>query len=126
MIENNNHGHAAILWMQDNGYGKLVLKGHNGKDGWTSNTLGKALMYDAGAEAAKDGETRIHDYETYTQLVSIEKATLRAPEGELDDRADSYVLALVAARMKPKRRGEIRQVRGTGLYSEPAVLRKRR
>ena len=101
MIENNNHGHAVIQWFEENDYEHYLLEGHNGKVGWTSNTLGKALMYDTTAEAAKDGETIIHDYETYTQLVSIEKATLRAPEGEMDDLADAYALALAGIRLNP-------------------------
>jgi hypothetical protein len=98
--EENNHGHAAILWLQDNGYRRLLLRGHNKKYGWTSSTLGKALMYDRGAEACRNSETVIHDTATRDQLIAIEKATLRAPEGELDDRADAYVLALVAATLQ--------------------------
>lgn len=95
--EENNHGHAAILWLQDNGHKRLLLRGHNKKVGWTSSTLGKALMYDRGAEACRNTETLIHDPATRDQLISIEKSTLRAPDGEMDDRADSFVLALVAA-----------------------------
>jgi hypothetical protein len=95
MVERNNHGHATIGWLDNNGHSGLVLNGHDTRPGWLSSTLGKVLMYDSGAEAFKNGETNIHDYETLTQLMSIEKGTLRAPEGEMDDRADSYVLALM-------------------------------
>lgn len=108
LIENNNHGHAMILWLNDNGYSKYVMPGHNGKDGWTSNTLGKALMYDTGAESAKTGDTIIHDYTTLTQLKAIEKSTLRAPDGEMDDYADAYVLALEARKGRSKNRVEHR------------------
>jgi len=94
MVERNNHGHSVISWLKNNGYAHLVLDGHDGRSGWNSTTLGKVLMYNAGAEGFKEGETVIHDYETLTQIISIEKGTLRAPEGEMDDRSDSYVLAL--------------------------------
>jgi hypothetical protein len=53
-------------------------------------------MYDAGAEAFRNGETILHSFKTFNQLASIRGSSLRAPEGEHDDRADSYVLAVVA------------------------------
>ena len=95
MVERNNHGHATIGWLMDNGHEGRVLNGDDGRSGWMSSTLGKVLLYDAGAEAFREKETMLHDFETLTQLLSIEKGTLRAPEGEMDDRADSFVLALV-------------------------------
>jgi len=96
MPERNNHGHAFIQWYQQNGHGGRVLKGHDRRPGWNSSTLGKVLMYDGMAEAAREGECVIHDFETLIQLQSIEKGTLLAPDGELDDRADSYALAVKA------------------------------
>ena len=96
--ERNNHGHAVILWLADNS--KLrVLKGWDRKPGWLSNSKGKALLYDATADAFRDEVTTLHSFATYTQLASIEGSSLRAPEGEHDDRADSYALAISAASM---------------------------
>lgn len=95
MPENNNHGWSAILWLKDNTRLE-ILEGHNRKDGWSSTTLGKVILYDTMAESAKHSEVIIHDFVTYTQLQSIEKATLRAPERELEDQADSFALANVA------------------------------
>lgn len=93
--ENNNHGWSFILWLKD--HTRLqVLEGHNNKPGWSSTTLGKAILYDAVAEAAQHGEMVIHDFETLTQLQSIEKSTLSAPAGEHDDRAVSFALATMA------------------------------
>jgi hypothetical protein len=110
MVENNNHGHASILWLNDNRdpndnfpYQKLVLQGHNKKDGWTSNTLGKLLMYEALSEVFRLEETIIHDEDTAIQIKSVEKSTLRAPEGELEDRADSYAFAVLGAQEVLKR-----------------------
>jgi hypothetical protein len=48
------------------------------------------------ADPFRDGETVLHSFGTWTQLASIEGSTLRAPEGEADDRADSYASAIVA------------------------------
>ena len=94
--ENNNHGHAFILWFGENGHGGRIARGHDDKAGWTSSARGKMLMYDRVAEMVKDEACMIHDLETYNQLASIEKNTLRAPGGEFDDMADGFALACMA------------------------------
>lgn len=105
MVERNNHGHAVLQWLRDNAQDVQRFAGRDGKPGWLSNSLGKTLMYDAAADAFRDGDTTLHSRATYTQLASIEGATLRAPDGQHDDRADSYALAHVgrAVAAKPKR-----------------------
>ncbi len=93
--ENNNHGHHFIGWLQD--HTRLnILKGHIERDGWSSTTVGKVLLYDFMAEVAEHEECAIHDLDTYLPLQGIEKSTLLAPEGEMDDQADSYALAQIA------------------------------
>ena len=62
-----------------------------------------AELYDACADAFRNTETVLHSFATFTQLASIEGATLRAPEGEHDDRADSYALACVAMSRCPQK-----------------------
>lgn len=102
MPERNNHGHAVIMWLDE--HSKLkVLKGHDGKPGWMSSSLGKTLLYNGAADAFRDKATTLHSFQTYTQLASIEGSTLRAPTGQFDDRADSYALAEAgrAAMMEP-------------------------
>lgn len=94
MPERNNHGHAFILWLSDNS-SLEVLRGHDGNPGWLSSTKGKTILYDAGADAFRNGETVLHSFETYIQLASVEGSTLLAPEGLPEDLADSYCLALV-------------------------------
>jgi hypothetical protein len=96
MVERNNHGHAVLLWLKDNSR-LTILPGHDGNPGWLSNSRGKVLLYDGAADAFRDGETVIHSFASRVQLGSIGGASLRAPEGQHDDRADSYALALVAA-----------------------------
>lgn len=90
--ERNNHGHALILWFAQNTRIE-VLAGSDGKPGWLSNRLGKALMYKTIAESLRDRNMALHSFQTYMQLASIEGSTLRAPDGEHDDRADSAALA---------------------------------
>lgn len=90
--ERNNHGHAVILWFKQNSRITL-LDGGDGKPGWLSNRLGKALLYRQIAESLRDGNMVLHSFETYMQLASIEGATMRAPKGQHDDRADSVALA---------------------------------
>lgn len=99
MIERNNHGHAVIQWVQEHERRVKVLPGHDEKVGWMSSKLGKALLYTECADHfranALDGTKILHSFASYQQLASIEGATLRAPDGQHDDRADSYALAQV-------------------------------
>ena len=99
MIERNNHGHAVIQWVRENALEVQLLNGHDGKTGWMSSTLGKALLYtecaDHFRQSAKDGVKILHNFATYTQLASIEGATFRAPKEQHDDRADSFAFAQV-------------------------------
>jgi len=93
--ERNNHGHALILWLEDNAT-TPVLAGYDGRAGWYSSSKGKSLLYDAAATAFRERSTVLHTFETYMQLTSIEGASLLAPQGQMDDLADSYALALLA------------------------------
>jgi hypothetical protein len=99
LIERNNHGHAVLLWLQDNSTLKR-LRGYDGKPGWPENTRTKALLYDAEADAFRDEDTVIHDFAAYVQLASIEGSTLNAPTGEMDDLADADALATLARTLK--------------------------
>jgi hypothetical protein len=94
MVERNNHGHAVLLWLRDNAQDLTRLCDADGKPGWNTTTRSKALLYDRTGEALRDGETVIHGLETYSQLASIEGSTQRAPEGQHDDRAMAFALAL--------------------------------
>lgn len=100
MIERNNHGHAVIQWVQEHAQRVGVLRGHDEKPGWMSSKLGKALLYTECANHfrlnAQDETKILHSFTSYQQLASIEGATLLAPEGQHDDRADSYALAQAA------------------------------
>lgn len=101
LVERNNHGHAVLLWLEDNSKLKR-LKGPDGKDGWLDNSRGKTLLYDQTADSFRTKDTILHSFTTHTQLSSIEGASLRAPDGEPDDEADSYSLALMARVVAPK------------------------
>jgi hypothetical protein len=95
MIERNNHGHAVLLWLRDNGKNMPLLAGLDGVDGWNTNSKSKASMYSTVGETLRDGETVIHNLETFEQLASIEGSTLAAPKGQHDDRATAYALMIV-------------------------------
>jgi hypothetical protein len=99
LVERNNHGHAVLLWLREHSPLWRLL-GHDHKEGWLSSSKGKALLYDATADAFRNAETLLHSLATFTQLASIEGSSLRAPDGEHDDRADSYALACVACRQR--------------------------
>lgn len=95
LVERNNHGHAVLLWLRD--YSSLHrLPGLDGKEGFQTNSHSKTQLYDQAADALREGDTVIHSMSAFIQLSSIEGSTLRAPEGQMDDEAMSYVLALAA------------------------------
>jgi hypothetical protein len=104
LIERNNHGHAVILWLQEYSHIKLLSgdapEVKRKKPGWLDNNRGKTLLYDNMAETVRDGDCVIHSYSTFVQLSSIEAASLRAPESDPDDEADSYSLAQYARKLK--------------------------
>jgi hypothetical protein len=95
LCERNNHGHAVLLALRGVG-GITLLSGHDGKEGWMSSTLGKTQMYDNCADAFKNKEVVLHSFGTFSQLASIDGNTLRAPDGEHDDKADAFALAVCA------------------------------
>lgn len=113
MVERNNHGHAVLLWLTDNSKVR-VLNGHDDKPGWLSSTKGKALLYSGITDAIRDKEVSIHSFDTYAQLASIDGNTLLAPEGQQDDRADSYALAWQAASVPVNVAFRQAQVKGRG------------
>jgi hypothetical protein len=96
LVERNNHGHAVLAGLDALGLSGSLLGGHDGKAGWLSSTLGKVRMYDACADAVKNREVVIHSPATFAQLASIDGSTLRAPEGQHDDRSDAFALACAA------------------------------
>jgi hypothetical protein len=53
-------------------------------------------LYDACADAVKNREVVVHNPATFAQMASIDGSTLRAPEGQHDDRADAFALACAA------------------------------
>jgi len=73
-----------------------------------SSPLGKTLLYDGTAEQFKNGELLFHSFATFVQFSSIEGNTLRAPEGQHDDKATGFALA-VAGRAEA-----LRAARGSG------------
>ncbi len=93
--ERNNHGHALILAVSDH-RDITILQGPDGKHGWVSTAKGNALIYSTCADAFRNGETRLHSFDAYSQLAAIEGATLAAPTGLHDDIADAYALMLQA------------------------------
>ena len=106
LVERNNHGHTVILWLREHSRLKCLV-GLDGHAGWLTNTKNKAAMYAIAAEACRDQETIIHSLLAFTQLASIEGGTLRAPEGQKDDVATGYALALVGITRVERRGGRV-------------------
>lgn len=100
MIERNNHGHAVIARIRDdeNARAKLLRSKRDKNYGYLSDSRGKAELYSTCAETFRDRQTKVRAFSALTQLMSIERSTLLAPNGLLDDIADAYALATVGLR----------------------------
>ncbi|MCL4863982.1 MAG: hypothetical protein KJZ93_31530, partial [Caldilineaceae bacterium] len=120
MVERNNHGHAVLLWLEEHSALRR-LPGHDDKPGWLSSQLGKALLYNEMADCFRDKATTLHSFPTYMQLASIEGSTLRAPEGQHDDRADSYALAQVG---RAAMLINVTGMRQATVYQGPGAMRR--
>ena len=94
MIERNNHGHAVIAGCEQRRV--RVIDGNDKRPGWVESTLGKTILYDNAADAFKNSETVIRSFAAFNQLASIDRNTLSAPQGQHDDRAIAYALAILA------------------------------
>ena len=97
LCERNNHGHAVLLWLREHS-GCKRLTGPDGKEGWLTSALSKARLYDTLADQLRAGEVQLHALATYLELASIEGSTLRAPDGQADDRAVAFALAAAGRR----------------------------
>jgi hypothetical protein len=78
-VERNNHGHAVLLWLEENS-NAYVMAGPDDRKGWLSNAKGKALMYDLCTNAIRDRRVTIHDQTCFNQLASIVGGTLKPQE----------------------------------------------
>jgi len=94
-IERNNHGVACIDEARK--AKARILAGRDNKLGWWTDLKGKFMMYDAVAESLRCGSCLIVDKQTLDQLTAVEIGTLNAPEGEHDDCAVAFGLALHGA-----------------------------
>lgn len=92
MVERNNHGHAVIGSLQQQGV-RVLADPHDKRAGWNNSPAGKVRLYDDAAATFMHGDAVVHDEGAFYQLQSIEKDTLRAPDGDRDDQADSLALA---------------------------------
>jgi hypothetical protein len=94
LVERNNHGHAVIVWFRLTGSNVRLINGLDGSPGWNTNEKGKAILYSNACETFRDADCKIHSFETWEQLANIEGRTKSAPQGQHDDRAVSFVIAL--------------------------------
>ena len=94
LVERNNHGHAVLLALDE--LGNRLLCGADGKRGWPTTAKTKAELWTVAAEALRYRQTILHDFTTLLQLMSIDGSTLKAPEGQHDDRAVMLALAVLA------------------------------
>lgn len=93
-VERNNHGHAAILALESYGYNNIYKNPFDKKNGWLNSVKMKPVAVDKTAEAINDKSLILHTQEIKLELMNIEAATLKAPEGDTDDRAMTIVIGV--------------------------------
>ena len=93
LVERNNHGHAVLQALRSTAW---VVYGRDHAPGWLTTGASKAQAFAHAVAALRDRALIIHDEITYWQLASIDGGTMRAPQGQHDDRAMACILALAA------------------------------
>jgi hypothetical protein len=102
MFEANNHGALLGNWLQENASVTLLrgwspsssTRSSKAKLGWKTNMPSKIIMFDQTAKSLHLQDCIINDQRTYHQLSSIEKTTLKAPQGDPDDLAIVFALGV--------------------------------
>ena len=98
-VERNNHGHAVHVALRAlNNTPPIYRNPFDNKDGWLSNVKYKTLAIDNTAQVLREGGCLLHTEAIKIELAGIEAATLKAPEGEHDDRAMTVIIGLAALR----------------------------
>jgi hypothetical protein len=93
LVERNNHGHAVLQVLRSTVW---VVYGRDHEPGWLTTGASKAQAFAHTVASLRDRALIIHDEITYWQLTSIDGGTMRAPQGQHDDRAMACILALAA------------------------------
>jgi hypothetical protein len=110
LVERNNHGAHCLNTLRSVPAGVArrprLLLGRDKKYGWWTDFTGKRLMYAQLADAIRCGSCLIVDQMTYDQLISLDVDEMNAPEGEHDDCAIAYALAVYAC-STPEKRPEV-------------------
>lgn len=117
LVERNNHGHAVILYFEEQCEDLPLLEGYDGKIGWLSNAYGKTKMYTELVDYFRLGGCTIHHIKTFEQLSSIDGKTLSAPKGEFDDYALGFSLAQMARTLEVASNGIQVWEGGNSLYA---------
>lgn len=106
LVEKNFHGFHTISWLEENGFGYILLRDiNNKKPGWTTTRQSKESLYINLYELASNNDLVVNDPEAYKEILSIDRSTLKAPKGWEDDRSMAYALAQMArVRMRNKPR----------------------
>lgn len=96
--ERNGHGKKLIETAMAQVPRPQILRGHDKFPGWWTDGPAKVYLYDTTADSFREGQAIIHSKATYDQLSSLDAEKMNAPEGEHDDRAVGFALAVLAAR----------------------------
>ncbi|MCY3487141.1 MAG: hypothetical protein OXH34_01765 [Bacteroidetes bacterium] len=121
LVERNNHGHTVLLKLED--LDAVILEGPDEFPGYNSNKKSKHQLYNnlaevfrqttleierredvAKAKGIEVDESRlpvlVHSTTVADEVMSIERATLLAPKGQLDDHSDAFALMQMARMME--------------------------
>lgn len=107
LVERNNHGaHCirALLSVPSTVAPRpRLLVGRDNKYGWWTDYQGKRRMYAQLADCVRCASCTIVDQQTYDQLLSLDVDEINAPEGQHDDCAIAYAIAIYACSTPTKK-----------------------
>jgi hypothetical protein len=110
LVERNHHGEhciSSLLHMPPSVAPRpRLLVGRDNHYGWWTDYQGKRRMYAQLADSVMCGSCTIVDQATYDQLISLDAEKLEAPEGQHDDCAVAFAIAIYAC-STPVRKPEL-------------------
>jgi hypothetical protein len=108
-IERENHGHAVLNKIIEEGYGKSHLRGgplyfcRPGQPGWDTNGQTRPVMLDELAEAVESSFMKIHDKEFLGECLTFKKQANNKYEADQGCHDDKVIMWSIAWQMRKVR-----------------------
>lgn len=99
-VERNNHGHAALLELNEHlNYPNLFVNPQDERLGWHTSSITRPIMINAFIDFVEDGLLQVNDNEILTECLTLvdNNGKIEAAEGKHDDCVVATAIALQVA-----------------------------